>query len=78
MERIWEKNYIELAKAGRKGIYAAYVGPHAWDGWWVFRAYPERGDHCTEFLSEDKELVLTKAEQWFKGEMPEGIYSAAY
>jgi hypothetical protein len=77
MITIWHKDYTELERAGIKGIYSAYVRPHHWEGWWMFRAHPNRGDCCLEYRSQDKDDVLLKAEQWFKGEEPDGIYSAS-
>ena len=74
----WAKNYDDLAKANRPSFYSAEVRDHHWPGCIVFRAYPNQGDHCVEFIGQDKDHVIALAERWVNGEMPEGFYSAAY
>jgi hypothetical protein len=74
----WRKDHAELAAAGRTGFYSAEVRAHHWPGCVVFRAYPQSGDHCTEFIGQDDKHVTELAERWLAGEMPEGFYSAAY
>lgn len=78
MQTLWSKNYHELAAAGRKGIYSAYVRPNApWDGWTMFQAIPNSGGTVLEFKSQDATEVVAVAEAWLRGEEPKGIYSAS-
>lgn len=77
-QAIWSKNYQELEAAGRAAFYSADVRPHFWEGQWMFQALPHRGDWCCEFLSNDRDEVVAKAEQWLAGEMPQGFYSASF
>lgn len=77
MVTLWSKNYKELEAAGRTGMYLATIRPHAWPGYFMFQAAPNRGDWVTEYISTDLNEVITKAEQWLAGEMPDGFYSAS-
>jgi len=70
--RSW--NYTQLPK----GIYSAHVRKHNWDGWFLFRAYPNSGSTCLEYISQDVNDVLAKAETFVRGEKSRAIYSASY
>jgi hypothetical protein len=74
----WEKSYVELAAAGKPGIYHAVVRDHHWPGCVIFQAQPNSGDHCIEFIGQDKDHVVALAEEWLAGKTPDGFYSAAY
>lgn len=74
-EAIWSKSHVDL---NGTEFYSAVVREHHWDGWYVFQAYPNQGDHCIECKSKDKDDLIAKAERWFKGDMPSDFYSAAY
>jgi hypothetical protein len=67
-------NYTQLPK----GIYAAHVRKHNWDGYFLFRAYPNVGSSCLEYISTDLHDVLAKAESFVNGERDPAIYSASY
>jgi hypothetical protein len=71
---IREWNYTQLPK----GIYAAQVRKHHWEGCFLFRAFPDRGSVCFEYVSEDLQDVLAKAEAFVRGETHPAIYSASY
>jgi hypothetical protein len=70
--RSW--NYTQLPK----GIYAAHVRKHgSWDGWFLFRAFPNSGSNCLEYVSQDENDVIAKAESFVRGERDPAIYSAS-
>lgn len=74
----WEKNYTELAEAGRPNVYDAIVRDHHWKGCFLFRAIYNSGGSCTECVSEDKDELIAMANRWLAGEMPEGFYSSSF
>ena len=74
MASYWNKNYNELPK----GFYTAEVRDHAWPGHYLFRAYPDRGSNCLEFVSENLQEVLDRAEAFSHGVKDPAIYSASY
>lgn len=73
MTTLWRKNYQELAAAGRSYMYSAVVTEH--EGVRTFNAYPNRGDICTEYVGDD---AVEKAEEWLRGTLPAGFYSASF
>lgn len=73
---LWSKSYIELKKT-RPSFYLASVRKHHWPDHYTFQAIPNRGDWCVEFLSTNKEEVISKADDWANGNDPVGFYSAS-
>jgi hypothetical protein len=74
---IWQKNYSELAAAGRKTAYQAIVRKHHWPDYWIFQVVYNSGGCATECLSTDKDALVGKAEAWLAGANPEDFYSAS-
>ena len=70
--RSW--NYTQLPK----GVYCAYVREHHWEGHYIFRAHPDSGGFCWEFISENLQEVLDRAEAFSHGVKDPAIYSASY
>ena len=74
MASYWNKSYNELPK----GFYTAEVRDHVWDGYYLFRAYPDRGTCCLEYVSTNLQEVLDRAEAFSHGVKDSAIYSASY
>lgn len=63
-----------------KGWHHARVWPTG-DGWWMFRAIPDRGDMCAEGFFKEEAAALKAADDWIADrESPERakIYCSSY
>lgn len=69
---VW--NYTQLPK----GVYSASVRKHHWEGHWIFQAFPDRGDWCWEFISDNLQEVLDRAEAFAHGVKDDKIYCASF
>jgi hypothetical protein len=66
-------SYNELPE----GIYSASVDQYG--DKWMFRAYPNRGDHCDEGIYHNKEQACDIGARYASGELRlPGLYSACF
>lgn len=77
MSYLWSKGYNELPE----GMYSASIRPYGdtAEEYYLFRAFPDRGDWVVECVEKDLEKLVAKAEEWCKGVTGlEGFYTASY
>lgn len=78
MRKEWD--YVEIAKLGDTRYYSAATYPEP-DGRWFFRAFPRRGDWCTEGYFDTAEDAAQAGDDWFSGRetaLTKKMYSASY
>ena len=74
MASYWNKSYNELPK----GFYTAEVRDHVWDGYYLFRAYPDWRTCYLGYVSTNLQDPGSEPERSRTGWKVSAIYSASY